>query len=307
MIAVIGANNIDLISYIKRMPAAGETIEMKQFSIGYGGKGANQAAAAARMGAAVLMVTAVGRDLFGRQVLDNFKKYHIDTTYVKQVEHVPNGNAVILVDDSSQNRILIHKGANAFLGPDDIDKAASALAACSLIVLQLESDLAAVYKAVDFAWDHHIPVIMNPAPAVTGLDMNRVKKCEFFIPNKTELASLTGMPVQTPEEAEKAAASVLRQGVKQVIVTLGSQGSLWMRDNKSVFVPAYPVRAVDSTGAGDAYIGCFAAVYEKSRDVERALQYANAFSALSVQKYGTQTSYPSVTELKHFFHQGEQA
>ena len=305
-IAVIGSNMVDLITYGSKMPVAGETLEAPEFSMGCGGKGSNQAVAAAKYGAQVMMMTKVGDDIFADNTINNFSKYGIDTQFVQKVPHTSSGVAPIFVDESGQNRILIIKGANAFLQPEDIDKAADELAKCSLIILQLEVDLKTVYHAINFGKKHSVPVLLNPAPATKELDINEACKCDFFVPNETELEILTGMPVQTDEEIKKAAQYLVEKGLKNVIVTMGSRGSLWVTKDKCHYQPVFKVKAVDTSGAGDAFIGCFASCWVKTHDIASAMKEAGAFSALSVTKKGTQISYPEKDEVKSFLEKQDQ-
>ncbi len=299
-IAVIGSNMVDLTSYITRMPILGETLEAPDFTLGCGGKGANQAVAAAVCGTDVLMMTKVGSDIFADNTISNFRKYSIDTTYVQKVPDVSSGVAPIFVDESGQNSILIIKGANNHLMPADIDAGEKDLRECSLIVLQLEIPLATVYHAIAFGQKHHIPVLLNPAPAIKDLDIEKVCACDFFVPNETELAILTGMPTETRQDVEQAAASLIERGLKNVIVTLGGRGTLWMTADEKQYIEAYQVNAVDTSGAGDAFIGCFCSSYVQDRDVLAAMQRASAFAALSVTRKGTQMSYPTREELEDF-------
>jgi ribokinase len=296
-IAVIGSNMVDLTSYITRMPVLGETLEAPDFSMGCGGKGANQAVAAAKYGADVLMVTKVGDDFFADNTIANFKKNGIDTKYVQKVPGVCSGVAPIFVDKSGQNSILIIKGANNDLKPADIDAAEEDLKSCKMIILQLEISLETVYYAIDFGKKHNIPVLLNPAPATKELDINKVCQCDFFMPNETELAILTDMPVSNQKEIEAAAKSLSARGLKHVIVTMGEHGSLLVDENGTQLVKPFKVNAVDSSGAGDAFIGCFACCYVENHDIIAAMKTASAFAALSVTKRGTQKSYPEKDEV----------
>ena len=300
-IAVIGSNMVDLISYIDQMPKEGETLEAPSFEIGCGGKGANQAVAAAKMGSKVMMLTKVGDDLFADNTISNLERYGIDTEFTSKVTGTSSGVAPIFVDPQSRNRILIIKGANEYLAPEDIDNAGEKLKKCSLIILQLEIPLPAVYRAIDFGKENDIPVILNPAPASKELNFDYVCKCDFFIPNETELEILTQMPVETDHQVEEAALTLIEQGVKNVIVTLGSRGVMWVTKEKVERINAYEVSAIDTTGAGDSFIGCFAHFFVKNGDILHSIKMATGFSALSVTKRGTQSSYPDQEQLKEFF------
>ncbi len=299
-IAVIGSNMVDLIAYVNDMPVAGETLEAPDFSLGCGGKGANQAVAAAKYGADVMMMTKVGDDIFADNTIKNFAKYNIDTKYVEKVANTSSGVAPIFVDKSGQNRILIIKGANKNLLSEDIDKASEDLKKCDLIILQLEINLETVYHAINFGKKNNIPVLLNPAPATKELDINEACKCDFFVPNETELAILTDMPVETDEQIKEAALYLVNKGLKNVIVTMGSRGSMWVTKDTCHIQKAFKVNAVDTSGAGDAFIGCFASCYVKTKDVISSMKEAGAFSALSVTKKGTQISYPEKDEVLSF-------
>jgi len=305
MIAVIGSNMVDLTTYVERMPAQGETLEAPSFAIGCGGKGANQAVAAALLGNEVLMVTRVGDDIFADNTIANFKKFGIETKYVKKVANMPSGVAPIFVDASSQNSILIVKGANNKLLPEAIDEAAADLKKCSMILLQLEVPLETIYYAIDFGKKNNIPVVLNPAPATKDLDIQKVCDCAFFMPNETELSILTDMPVNTLEEVVAAAKILVNKGLKNVIVTLGSRGSVWVHDDTHTFVPSLKVNAVDTSGAGDSFIGCFASMYEETKDILKAMKCATTFAALGVQGKGTQSSFPSRERYEAFLKEVE--
>ena len=299
-IAVIGSNMVDLISYITAMPKIGETLEAPDFEIGCGGKGANQAVAAAKLGAGVMMISKVGDDLFADNTINNLRQYGVDTRFVERVAGVSSGVAPIFVDQDSYNRILIIKGANNFLSPADIDRAAEQLKACRLIILQLEIPLETVYHAIDFARQHHVPVILNPAPASRELDIAYACQCDFFMPNETELEILTGMPVDTEENILEAGRYLLSKGLKNLIITMGHRGSVWMTGEQIHRVNPVSVSAVDTSGAGDAFIGCFARYYADNGDIRQAMKYASAYAAYSVQGKGTQRSYPDAPQFHDF-------
>jgi len=289
-IAVIGSNMVDLISYIHRMPAEGETVEAPEFRMGCGGKGANQAVAAARLGSEVVMVSRVGDDVFADTTLANFERHGIRTDHVLRSE-ATSGVAPIFVDPDSHNSIIIVKGANALLTPQDVEAAREDIARCGLIVLQLEIPLETVYAAIDLGEELGIPVLLNPAPASPELDLARITGVEFLVPNETELELLTGMPVSSLEDITKATDVLLTAGISNVIVTLGSRGALWAHADGQEIVDAPAVQAIDTTGAGDAFIGCFSTTWVRSGDVLEAIRAGSAYASDSVMRPGTQTSY----------------
>jgi ribokinase len=295
-VLVIGSNMIDLITYIKRMPVAGETVEAPDFQMGFGGKGANQAVAASRLGSKVSFISMVGNDAFGKQQLANFKENHIDTTGVG-VGTKSSGAAPIFVDPTSDNRILIIKGANNELTPEVLDNYIGLIKNTKIIVLQQEIPLETDYHAIDLANKFNIPVLLNPAPANEDLDINHVSKVDFFSPNETELATLTGMPTNDLDEIKRAAKHMVGMGVKNMIVTLGSKGVLWVSKDKGELIPAVRVKAVDTTGAGDSFIGSFAHYVAQGEDIPTALKHANQYAAVTVTRQGTQKSYPTAKEL----------
>jgi ribokinase len=299
-IAVIGSNMVDLITYITEMPKTGETLEAPDFEIGCGGKGANQAVAAAKLGASVMMVSKVGDDLFADNTINNLRQHGVDTRFVEKVPGVSSGVAPIFVDRESHNRILIIKGANNHLGVADIDQAAEHIKHCKLIILQLEVPLATVYHTIDFARQHQVPVILNPAPASRELDIDYACQCDFFMPNETELETLTGMPVDSEPHILAAGRSLLARGLKNLIITMGHRGSVWLTGDNIHRVEPVPVRATDTSGAGDAYIGCFAHYYVRSGDIKQAMGFASAYAAYSVRGKGTQRSYADAAQFQEF-------
>lgn len=299
-IAVIGSNMVDLITYIERLPVQGETLEAPDFALGCGGKGANQAVAAAKLGSEVLMVTKVGDDLFADNTLANFRRFGIDTRHVTRAPGRSSGVAPIFVQPDSHNSILIVKGANAALGPADIQAAEADLRDCALIVLQLEIALETVYAAIDCGQRLGIPVLLNPAPAVADLSAAHLALLDYFVPNETELALVSGLPVADRDSAFAAARVLAGRGIRHVVVTLGAAGALYVGEEGEFSLPGQRVAALDTTGAGDAFIGCFAHGRVQGLGLREAMQRAVAYSALSVTGRGTQTSYPEAAVFEDY-------
>lgn len=299
-IAVIGSNMMDLVTYVTRMPERGETIEAPQFAMAHGGKGANQAVAAANLGSGIVFVGKVGADAFGALTLENFHRHGIGVEHVGRVEGVASGVAPIFVEPSGENRILIVKGANDHLRPADVDRARVDLAGCDMILLQLEVPLETVYRAVEAGVELRIPVLLNPAPATPQLDLSRLRGLAFLVPNQSELALLSGKPCATTDEAAAAARAIVAAGVETVIVTLGGAGALLVRSGEERRFAGMRVEAVDTTGAGDAFIGSFAHHVAEAGDVVAAIEAANRYAAHSVTRKGTQISYASRAEFDAF-------
>jgi ribokinase len=297
-IAVIGSNMVDLVTYVTRMPRRGETIEAPSFEMGHGGKGANQAVAAAKLGADVMMLTKVGDDMFAESTIANLARYGVDTRHVDKVPGRSSGVAPIMVEPSGENSILIVKGANDDLLPADIERAAEDLRRCDLILLQLEIPLETVYAAVDFGKRHGIATLLNPAPAVASLDPARIRDVTFLVPNETELAMLSGLPVDSMAEVEASARSLVARGIGTVIVTLGARGALLVTATAVTPIAPVPVTPVDTTGAGDAFIGSFARYYVETGDIAGALGKAVRYAADSITRRGTQKAYATETEFR---------
>jgi len=289
-IAVIGSANIDLTTFAKQFPKPGETIFGDRFDLGFGGKGANQAVAARLCGAEVFMVARVGSDLFGPATIENFRKQGIDPTHVKQVEGLSSGVAPIFVEPDGQNRILVVKGANDALRPADVDAAAETLKTVDCIVLQFEIPLETVYYTVVFAHKHGFRCIVNPAPA-QAVDMAALKDLDYFVPNETEAETITGSPVKNIEDARKCAEKLVDHGIRRVIITLGAKGSLLAGRDGSEHVAPFAMNSVDSTGAGDAFIGSFAVFLGEGVPEREAVRRANLYAGLSTLGVGTQKSF----------------
>jgi len=289
-IAVIGSANIDLTTFTSRFPKPGETIFGDSFDLGFGGKGANQAVASRLCGAEVFMVARVGNDLFGPATIENFGKMGIDATHVKQLQGVSSGVAPIFVEPNGQNRIFVVKGANDRLMPADVDAAASVLKTVDCMVLQFEIPLETVYHSVRFARENGIRCIVNPAPA-QPVDLKALEGLDYFVPNESEAETITGMPVRNIDDAKKCAEKLLTGGMKRVILTLGAQGSLLASRDGMQHVAPFAVKAIDSTGAGDAFIGSFAVFLGEGHPELEAVRRANLYAGLSTTGVGTQKSF----------------
>jgi ribokinase len=289
-IAVVGSANIDLTTFSNQFPKPGETIFGQKFDLGFGGKGANQAVAARLCGAEVFMVARVGSDLFGPATIENFRKQGIDPTHVKQVEGLSSGVAPIFVEPSGQNRILVVKGANDALKPADVDEAADVLKSADCIVLQFEIPIETVYYTVAFARKHGIRCIVNPAPA-QPIDISALKDLDYLVPNESEAETISGARVKTVDDAKSCAEKLVGGGIRRVIITLGANGSLLSSKEGSEHVAPYPVKSVDSTGAGDAFIGSFAVFLGEGIPEIEAVRRANLYAGLSTTGIGTQKSF----------------
>ncbi len=289
-IVVVGSANIDLTTFTDEFPRPGETIFGREFHLGFGGKGANQAVAARLCGARVSMVARVGDDLFGPATIQNLAARGIDTSHVQITKGVSSGVAPIFVDSAGQNRILVVKGANDALLPADVDAAGDLLRTADCIVMQLEIPLETVYYTLRLAREHGIRTILNPAPG-QRLDLTQLADADYVVPNETEAEALSGVKVTNLHEARDCAVDLLRNGLRRVIVTLGANGALLANEETLEHIQPYRVDAVDTTGAGDAFIGsfayCLASGYSETESIERA----NVYAALSTLGIGTQSSF----------------
>jgi ribokinase len=287
-IVVIGSANIDLTTFTDQFPRPGETIFGRDFSLGFGGKSANQAVAARLCGADVAMVARVGDDMFGEATIENFKSFGIDTSQVSITPGVSTGVAPIFVESNGQNRILVVKGANDRLTPEDVYAAKDLILASDKVVLGLEIPLLTSIKAMLFAKEHGIQTIFNPAPAQV-LDVQELGLADYVIPNETEAEVLSGMPVRDLDDARKCVRKLLDGGLSRVIITLGANGCLFGDRH----VASFPVEPVDTTGAGDALIGSLAVFLSSEYSELEAISRANLYAALSTLSIGTQKSFVS--------------
>ncbi|MCL4504706.1 MAG: ribokinase [Chloroflexi bacterium] len=296
LICVVGSVNMDLITRVSCLPRIGETLHGRSFHLVYGGKGANQAVMAAKMGGAVSMVARVGKDVFGEGMLRNFTEYGIDTTHVLVDDSRSSGVAPIFVDDQARNVIVIVAGANGALSPADVRAARGAILASSAVVCQLEVPIEATLEAFRIGKAGGVRTILNPAPAQT-LPEELLALSDICAPNETETEQLTGMAVNTLEEAEAAGRALLERGLHTVVITLGERGALAMDSGSVLHVPALKVNAVDPTGAGDAFIGALAVCLGEGMALVDAIKRANTAAALSVTRIGAQISFPTRAEV----------
>lgn len=294
-ILVIGSLNADLVVRTPYFPQPGETISGDDLKIIPGGKGANQAAAAARQGASVAMAGRVGKDSFGPFLLENLKSDSVDVTNVLSDDSA-TGTAIIVVDASGQNSIVLSAGANGKVTPKDID---ALIIEAKILLLQLEIPLETVIHAAKWGKQKGMTVILNPAPA-RELPNELISSVDYIIPNETELKLLSGVPVTDITSAKQAAQVLLNQGAKNVIVTLGSQGALLVSDKQAKQVNAYKVEVADTTAAGDAFIGGFASALLRDISIEDAVKYGNACGGLAATKFGAQPSLPTKEDVEKF-------
>jgi ribokinase len=295
-VVVIGSLNMDLVLRVPRMPEAGETLTGHDFSLGPGGKGANQAVACARLGAKVVLIGRVGADPFGAALRQAMTADGIDIRQVSTDDQSATGVATILVDDQAQNRIVLAPGANATLTCAHIEADAACIEGASMVVLQLEIPLETVEYAIGLAQRAGRTVLLNPAPAQMLPD-RLWKAIDFLIPNESEATILTGIQVSCPDSAAEAARILLDRGVRHVLITLGSQGVLIADPDGVRHLPAEPVTAVDTTAAGDSFIGGFATGLLEGMTIEKAARLGQRAAALCITRKGAQPSIPFRWEL----------
>jgi ribokinase len=296
-VCVVGSSNVDLTFRTPRLPRPGETLAGSLFHFGYGGKGGNQAVMAARLGAQVSLVTRVGRDPFGRQLVNHYREEGVDVLCVLHDPTRNTGTAAIIVDDHAQNCIIVVPGANELLSPDDVRGAADVVRRADVVVCQLEVPLAAVQEAFEIAKAQGVRTILNPAPAVQ-LPYGLLRLTDLCVPNETELENLTGRPVGNIAQAIEAARALREQGAETVLVTLGEQGALLVCDDRVAHFPAAAAQAVDPTGAGDAFVGSLAVFLAEGRGLDEAIRMANRVAAFTVTRHGTQSAFPSNSEAQ---------
>ena len=297
-ICVIGSLNMDLVVNVDKMPKPGQTIIGSNFKEVPGGKGANQAVAMARLNGNVSMIGKVGEDGFGQTLINSLKNDKVDTTYIKTTKGA-TGVALITVDNNAQNSIVVSPGANFEVKEEDIDNNIEAIKNSDIVVLQLETPLNTIKYALKKSKELNKYTILNPAPALK-LDDEIIKNVDLLTPNETELEIISGVSIETEEDIQKAAQIMIEKGVKELIVTLGSKGSLYINKEKSIFKKAYKVEAVDTTAAGDSYTAALAVALSKDKNIKEAMDFVSKVGALSVLKEGAQSSLPTLEDVENF-------
>lgn len=295
-ILVIGSSNTDMTIKGERLPVPGETVTGGVFYMGPGGKGANQAVAAARLGGDVAFICKVGRDIFGDSALEGYKKEGIDITHAMRSDKA-SGTALILVDDSGENCISVASGANGDLTPEDIDSVADVIRGAGFLILQLEIPAETVLRAAKIAHEAGVYVILNPAPA-KKLPEEVFKYISLMTPNQTEAAFMSGIDVKDEASLEKAVEVLHGYGVKDFVVTLGSKGSLVLTGGKAEMIPSQKVKAVDATAAGDTFCGGLCVGLSEGLSLTDAARFATKAAAITVQRMGAQASIPTRDEIE---------
>ena len=297
-ILVIGSSNTDLIARVKHFPHAGETIEGIAYMQTMGGKGANQAVAAHRLGGAVKFVTSLGKDTNGLNSLEYYNEEGLDTSLSLIVEDAPSGIAMIWVDEKGENSIVIISGANEMLSPGYIHEIEKEILKADLIMLQMEIPYDTVKTVCDIAYEHNKQLLLNVAPA-RKLDAEIIKKIHILVVNETEAEIISGEKIR--EIGEQAVVDkLLALGAKSVVLTLGGKGSIMKNESEYHVIPAFKVKSIDSTGAGDTFCGALAAGLNKGRSWKDSLIFASAASAICVTRMGAQPSIPTETEVHDF-------
>lgn len=295
-ITVIGSSNTDMVIKTSRLPLPGETILGGDFLMNPGGKGANQAVAAARLSGKVTLVAKVGNDVFGREARELFQAENLNIAYLSSDDSAPSGIALITVNEQGENCIVVAPGSNARLLREDIDMAAEAIREAEIVLMQLEVPLDTVTYATEMAVAAGRKVILNPAPA-QPLPTSLLSMIYLITPNETEAEILTGIPVRDQTSAIAAARALLSMGVKAVVMTLGSQGALVVTDELCELIPTKSVKVVDTTAAGDCFNGALAVALCEGFSLQEAISFANKAATISVTRMGAQASAPFRNEI----------
>lgn len=299
---VLGSVNVDHILNVPKFPKPGETLSGSNYKISFGGKGANQAVAAGRLGANIQFIAAVGNDELGNKIKQQLNNDNINTCSVACIEGQNTGVALILVNAQGENQIAIHAGANAQVTTEYLLKYKEDIINADAILMQLETPLATIEQAAKLAKQHQTQVILNPAPA-QKLSDDLLKHIDIITPNETEAEYLTGIKVLTEKDAEQAAIFLHKKGIETVIITLGCKGAWVSSAQRGAIIAGFKVKAIDTIGAGDTFNGMLVTALLEGKTLEQAIKYAHAAGALSVTKPGAQTAVPSRNEVEEFLEQ----
>lgn len=304
-VVVVGSINMDLIACVTKLPQQGQTVPGKELLELPGGKGANQAVAAARLGARVTFIGRVGDDDFGNRLLDGLRREGIDTTYVTATQHCSSGVAIVCVDDQGENSIVVIPGANGKLSPEDIAASETAIATADVMLVQLETPQETVATAIAAARRHGVTTLLDPAPA-PGQMLPELLNVDVLCPNESEAAAISGVPVQTAAEAKIAAEQLQNRGAKHVIITRGKYGALLCDDiRRCASVAPFAVSAIDSTAAGDAFAAGLGVALAEVADIQRAVDWGCAAGALAASRRGAQQAMPTRAEVLQLLQDGQ--
>lgn len=296
-IAVVGSLNMDIVIETPHMPKGGETISGRNVTLIPGGKGANQAYAVGKLGGDITMIGAVGRDSSGEALLENLKSVNVNVSGIRRMEEGVTGQAYITVDDHGENSIILIAGTNGLVTTELIDDHMDVLRECDIVIMQLEIPLDVVEYVKEFAVEEGKTVIVDPAPAISNIPDHFWKGIDYIKPNETELAILTGLKMETREELVQGARMMIGKGVKNVIVTLGGDGCLFVTNETEEFFPAHKVKAVDTTAAGDSFTAAFALALSQGKEYKEAIELGQKVSSIVVTRKGAQTSIPTMGEV----------
>ncbi len=303
-VCILGSINMDMVVSVNKMPLVGETIFSDKFKLAHGGKGANQAVASQRLGSEVYMISKVGQDAYGLQIVNSLEKENINIKSIFKDDVKPTGTAIITVNNEGNNSIIVVPGANMALNLEEIYKCKEVIASSDIIVSQFETPIEVTIEAFKIAKENGVITILNPAPA-KQVPNELLKYTDIIVPNETEATALTGVNVQDLESAKKAANIFLNNKVKYVIITLGDKGAAVISKEDGILIPAYKVNAIDSTAAGDSFIGAISTKITKSNlninALVEAVKFGNKVSAIAVQREGAQPSIPFLKEINEIY------
>jgi ribokinase len=299
-IVVVGSANADLFFRTKKLPAPGETVLASALKRSYGGKGANQAVAIARLGGRAVMVCRVGSDEHGKGIIMNFQREGVETRYISSDADAPTGSAFVTVDEAGENTIVVYTGANGKLGGEDVQRVFEVVKTAAVCVAQMEIPLRTIEKLAEAAQACNVPFILNTAPAPQSDISHIIEKVEILCPNRREAELLSGIRIHDVSDAVRAGRKLAGKGAKNVVITLGSDGAVLVTKDTERHVPAPKVSVCDTTGAGDAFVGGLAFAFASGKDLEGSIKFANIVAAISITKDGTQTALPTLDEVEKF-------